>query len=192
MTLQDAMEIGGSILLSLGGGTVIIFAASSWLGRVWAERILNREKAQQGQDLERFKQQLQEEAERHKIRLKKSEFIFAKQFDAASALVALYRDISPSYSHPDMDYYDACDQVAENFGKIEGLIHTYVRTHGAVLTDSVKHLLYLSIGIAGEHKFDATQSGIASSANAAAEVLLGHLKQAENEMLAQISDQFTT
>lgn len=192
MTLQDALEFGGAILLSLGGGTAVLFGFSSWLGKVWAERILNHEKLQQGEQLERFKQQLQEEAERHKIKLKKSEFIFLKQFDAASALVALYRDISPTFSHPDMDFHDACDQVAENFQRIEGLLHSYVRAHGAVLTDSVKHLLSLSIGIAGRYKFDVCGPEVSSMANTAADALLGHIKQAEREMLDQVAGQVTT
>jgi len=192
MTLNDALEIGGAILLSLGGGSVILFAFSSWLGKVWAERILAKEKAKQTEDLEKFKQQLQDAAERHKVRLKKSELIFAKEFEAASALVAMYRDISPKFLSPDMDYYDACDQVASSFQSIEGELHTFVRTHGAVLTDGVKHLLYLCMGIAGENKFQTTGPEIPPSANAAADVLLGHLKQAELEMLGQVSGQIET
>lgn len=192
MTLQDAFEIGGAILLSLGGGSVILFAFSSWLGKVWAERILSKEKAQQTQDLEKFKQELQEAAERHKIRLKKSELIFAKEFEAASALVAMYRDISPKFVQPNMDYYDACDQVASRFEYIEEQLHEFVRTHGAVLTDGVKQLCYLCIGIAGENKFQTTGPEIPTSANAAADALISHLKQAEIEMLAQVSGQIET
>jgi hypothetical protein len=189
MTLQDALEFGGAILLSLGGGTGVLFAFSSWLGKVWAERILTKEKAQQAQDLETFKKKLQEEAERHKIRLKKSELIFAREFEAASALVAMNRDISPKFLMPDMDYYDACDQVASDFEKIEGQLHSYVRTHGAVLPDGVKRLISLCMGIAGEHKFSVQGPDVPTSVNSEAALLLGHLKQAENEMLAQVSGQ---
>lgn len=192
MALNDVFEIAGAILLSLGGGSVVIFAFSSWLGKVWAERILAKEKAQQAQALEEFKQQLQDAAERQKMRLKKSELIFEKEFEAASALVAMYRDISPKFISPDMDYYDACDQVASNFQRIELQLHDFVRTHGAVLTDGVKHLLYLSIGIAGEYKFQINSPEIPSSANNAADILLGHLKQAEIEMLTLVAGQIET
>lgn len=192
MTLQDAAEIGGTIILSLGGSTVIILAFSSWLGKVWAERILAKEKAQQTQDLEDFKQKLQEAAERHKVRLKKSELIFAKEFEAASALAALNMDIRPKISHPEMDYYDACDEVASNFGRIETQLHTFVRTHGAVLPVGVKHLFSICMSITGDYKFHTSNSKIPSEANAAADMLLEHLKQAENEMLEQVNRQIET
>lgn len=37
-------ELAGAILFSIGSAGVIIFALSSWLGKVWATRILDREK----------------------------------------------------------------------------------------------------------------------------------------------------
>ena len=39
------MEIVGAIGLSLGGGAVLVFALSKWLGDLWAKRILENERA---------------------------------------------------------------------------------------------------------------------------------------------------
>ncbi len=43
MSFEDYMRLAGALLTSLGGGAVIIFALSSWLGKVWAKRILAEE-----------------------------------------------------------------------------------------------------------------------------------------------------
>ena len=43
MTWEEVFRISVAILTSLGGGTVIVFGFSSWLGKVWATRILTRE-----------------------------------------------------------------------------------------------------------------------------------------------------
>jgi len=45
MSFQDLLSIAGSVLLALGGGSVLVFALAKWLGGVWAGRILEAEKA---------------------------------------------------------------------------------------------------------------------------------------------------
>ncbi len=40
------IEIIGAFFLSLGGGVVVVFAFSKWLGGVWAGRILENERAE--------------------------------------------------------------------------------------------------------------------------------------------------
>ena len=58
MTATEVFEVGGAVLLSLGGASALLFGLSSWLGKVWAERILSREKAEQAKELEDFKKRL--------------------------------------------------------------------------------------------------------------------------------------
>ncbi|WP_297810230.1 hypothetical protein [uncultured Methylophaga sp.] len=192
MAIREIFEIGGAVLLSLGGAGAIIFGLSSWLGKVWAARILAEEKAKYGQDLEAFKSALSNEAERHRVRLKKSEFIFEKEFEAASKLVYLVRDINPQMTHPEMDWFDACDDIALSFSKIESQLHDFMKSHGAVLPDGVKHLLSLCHGISAENKFEVDSKGPTTKANNAAEVLFGHLKQAEFEFLGMVHGQVST
>lgn len=189
MTLSDVLEIAGAVMISLGSAAGILFAFSSWLGHIWAERILSKEKAKYSEDLEAFKKQLLLETESHKTRLKKSELIFAKEFDAASALVALIRDISPTYSHPTMDWHDACDEIALNFGKIERLIGAYLRAHGAVLSEPVKDLLSSCYGIAGENQFEVSDGDVSRKTNEAADSLHTKLQEAESTMLRQVNTQ---
>lgn len=192
VTFTDVFEIGGAVMISLGGAAGIIMGFSSWLGKVWAERILSKEKARYTTDLEEFKKRLVLETESHKIRLKKSELIFAREFDAASAIVALVRDITPKYTHPTMDWHDACDCIAQNFGKIERHVEIYLREHGAVVGDDVKELLAQCEAIAGEIKFEVFDDEVTSEANSAADQLYTKLQAAEAAMLKQVNEQIAT
>ncbi|EHG1305008.1 hypothetical protein ABVY47_004543 [Vibrio parahaemolyticus] len=45
MDFKVILEIVGAIGLSLGGGAVLVFALSKWLGDLWAKRILENERA---------------------------------------------------------------------------------------------------------------------------------------------------
>lgn len=51
-------ELIGAVLFSLGGGGVIVFALSSWLGKVWANRILEKEKKEHQLEIENYKSKL--------------------------------------------------------------------------------------------------------------------------------------
>jgi hypothetical protein len=65
MQLTELFEISAAVLASLGGGGVIVLAFSSWLGKVWAARLMEKEKAHYQKELEDFKAQLSREGERN-------------------------------------------------------------------------------------------------------------------------------
>lgn len=192
MQLQEALELSGVILGSLGGGAAIIFGFSSWLGKVWANRLMEKEKAAHAQELESLRSRLTQDTESYKIKLKKSEFLFQKEFEAASEFVALKRSFLPTYSHPDMDWYEACDEIAHDFHKIETALGAYLSKHGAVLKSEVKELLSHSIVIAGEHKFEITNPDVPRHANKAANDLYNKLEEAEKSLMLQVHSQSST
>lgn len=90
--MNEIFKISAAILGSLGGGVLIVGAFANWLGDLWAKRLIQKEK-----------KKLDEEIESYKVKLKKSEFIFQKEFEAASELVGLIRSFLPKYNHPQMD-----------------------------------------------------------------------------------------
>ncbi len=51
MQLTELFEISAAVLASLGGGGVIVLAFSSWLGKVWAARLMEKEKARYQKEL---------------------------------------------------------------------------------------------------------------------------------------------
>lgn len=81
MEIKEVFEIAGAILASLGGGSVIVFGLSSWLGKVWANRILENEKAEHSKDLEQYKRELTEELEKIKSLNDKALYVSKAQYD---------------------------------------------------------------------------------------------------------------
>ncbi|VVP04670.1 hypothetical protein PS900_03024 [Pseudomonas fluorescens] len=58
MSWEEVFKLFGAAIFSLGGGGVIVFALSSWLGKIWAGRILAEETHQLSTRLEETKRDL--------------------------------------------------------------------------------------------------------------------------------------
>jgi hypothetical protein len=58
MSFQDFLKLVGAILTALGGGSVILFAFSSWLGKLWAKQILEKDRHEHAKELEGLKSDL--------------------------------------------------------------------------------------------------------------------------------------
>jgi hypothetical protein len=56
--MKEIFKIVSAVLISIGGGGAIVFALSSWLGKVWANRILEKEKKEHQLEIENYKSQL--------------------------------------------------------------------------------------------------------------------------------------
>lgn len=59
MTALEAIYVGSSVIVSLGGGAALVFALSSWLGKVWAERLMQKERQDHAIQLEHLRTSLQ-------------------------------------------------------------------------------------------------------------------------------------
>ena len=190
MPLTQILEISGAILSSIGGGTLILFAFSNWIGKVWADRLMEKEKAKHAADLEGLKANFLLDTEKYKTALKKSEFIFQKEYEAASTLIALLREIQPTLSHPEMDWYEACDEIALNFPEIERKLERFLATHGAVLQPAARTLMLQSITRAAEEQFEAPDPDhISVQANTAADRLIRDLQKIERLLLERVHGQ---
>jgi len=55
MSWDDAFKLMTAFLTSLGGGTLLLFSLSTWLGKVWADRIARTEMKHLERDLEKAK-----------------------------------------------------------------------------------------------------------------------------------------
>ncbi len=58
MTAKDVVTICISVVTGLGGGAALIWGLSSWLGKVWASRILQKDKRKYRAELEVVKNEL--------------------------------------------------------------------------------------------------------------------------------------
>ncbi|GHE21773.1 hypothetical protein [Halomonas urumqiensis] len=92
MTVLDILSIGASIIASLGGGAVIVFALSNWLGKLWAERLMESERHQHVIELEELKDSLKRTSEEQIASIKAHIDIAREaQVKEHSDRVAIYR-----------------------------------------------------------------------------------------------------
>lgn len=183
------LKWSATILVSLVSGSAIVFGFSSWLGKIWANRLMARATAQYAQDLASLENRLTRETESYKIKLKKSEFIFQKEFEAASEFVAILRRFTPTCSRPQMDFYEACDVIAQDFYNVEVALGIFLSKHGAILQSEVKEAIFLCLAIAGENKLELSRPDVPDSANQAAGELYKKLQEVEQFLLRQVHSQ---
>ena len=67
MNIEDIFMVAGAVLTSVGGAAAIIFAFSSWLGHVWADRILAKDKHKYSTELEQIKTKLNNESQKQNL-----------------------------------------------------------------------------------------------------------------------------
>jgi hypothetical protein len=122
MNFSEVIGTAATVVVSLGGGGAIVLGLSNWIGKIFADRYF-----------EKIKHEIQQEIESYKTKLRKSEFLFQREFDAASQFIALRRSLMPRYSFPEMEWDDACKRFARNFAKAETELERYMATHGGAL-----------------------------------------------------------
>ena len=106
-------------------------------------------------ELETLRDKYTTDLEKLKIQLKKSEFIFEKEFIATSKLVEYHEEIIPLSQHPDMHMDDVFESIALQAGDVEIWVKQFVSAHGAVLPDKVAKNLMMAARYAGEIKFNS-------------------------------------
>jgi len=70
LEIGNIFSIGAVIITSLGGGALIVFGMSNWLGKVWANRLMQNERASHEKSLAELQSGLQKEAEHNNHLLK--------------------------------------------------------------------------------------------------------------------------
>jgi len=109
----------GTVIGAIGGGAVVVFGLSGWLGKVWAERLMNTEKAEHARKL------ASEQAE-HATRLKELESRLRGDVDAGLTLIKTQLEFQRGKhekAHADKlsAYHDAIHRVAKFFGDLNAL-----------------------------------------------------------------------
>lgn len=89
-TTQQIFEVAAAIIASVGGSSVIILGLSSWLGKVWANRILENEKAAHDKELQGYRSKLEQELSKMEVFQEKALYISKAQYDNE---YSIYREI---------------------------------------------------------------------------------------------------
>lgn len=79
MTAQDFASVAFYLLGSVGGAAVLVFTLSSWLGKVWAQRIMDKERAEHERDLAALRSKLEGDTARGLEALRTDLSIFKEQ-----------------------------------------------------------------------------------------------------------------
>ncbi len=80
MTPQDFASVAFYLLGSVGGAAVIVLSFSSWLGKVWAQRIMDKERAQHEKELAELRAKLEGDTARGLETLRTDLSIFKEQY----------------------------------------------------------------------------------------------------------------
>jgi hypothetical protein len=82
ITVTDAFGIASAVLLSLGGGGAVVVGLSSWLGKVWANRLMQKDIAKHSKELEELKTKFEAVNKRLQAELDKTLHVHHVQFEA--------------------------------------------------------------------------------------------------------------
>jgi hypothetical protein len=81
MTIVDAWRVALAVLASLGGGGVIVVLLSSWLGKVWANRILEQDRLKYSTAMEKLKSELDRTTRLFQAEIEKTIFVTKTHFE---------------------------------------------------------------------------------------------------------------
>jgi hypothetical protein len=95
MTSSDVWHVALAVLASLGGGGAIVFGLSSWLGKVWATRLLESERAKYAEELERLRSNLEQANRLLQGEIEKTIFVSKVHFETEfKALAEIWRRVA--------------------------------------------------------------------------------------------------
>jgi hypothetical protein len=88
--MKEVIGIASVIIASFGGSGLILAGISSWLGKIWASRILEKEKSNHSKELEDYKNKLDEKIRVLNSVIDKSLYVTKLQYEKE---LSIYPDI---------------------------------------------------------------------------------------------------
>ena len=181
MNWSELVTIAATFIISLGGGGAIVLGLSNWIGKILA-----------GRYVEKLKHEIQQEIESYRTKLRKSEFLFQREFEAASQFIALRRSLMPRYRFPEMEWYDACEDFANKLAKVETDLERYMATHGAALEQKTLDRLSSAIEQVASGRFEVSKDGVSEQGIDIAGRIMEELEEVEKALRAAVWSQSST
>ena len=173
MNWSDLGTIMAAFLGSLGGGGIIV-------------RILA------GRYLEKVKHEIQHQIESYKTELRKSEFLFQKEFEAASQFISLRYSFLPGYLYREMEWEDVCRYFALRFEEVEKKLTQYRAAHAAALQQNAFAHLSEVIDKVASGKFEVRRDEVSAKGIDLAEEVMKELEELHNELQKAVWSQSST
>jgi hypothetical protein len=93
--VSEAFENALAVLTALGGGGVLVVLLSGWLGKVWANRLMQGDIAKHAKDLEEIKSNFEATNRRIQAELDKTLHVHRVQFETEfRALIEIWAKVS--------------------------------------------------------------------------------------------------
>ncbi|EHH0751598.1 hypothetical protein [Vibrio vulnificus] len=110
MNFEDALNIVSAALVSIGGGSILILGLSSFLGKVWAQRILGAERAKYELELEKYRDELSKLSFEHQFKFQR---LHERRVDVISQTYSLLRTAYNAVQHLAFEPDDQLDKNVE-------------------------------------------------------------------------------
>ena len=183
------------VVSSVGGGVAI----AGFVSKLVTDQVIETKKAALAQEterlkgtlnaeLERIKGEIARETETHKTRMKKVELFQGKEIEAALEFQKISKDIQPKRQDLESDYYEACVDIVPFLGSIHKKIYDYLTRNSIFISAKSVKIVESCSALAEKHQFDIAgpEDSASSDAVAAVEKLLGLLKEAEDQLVADV------
>ncbi len=105
-----------TILISLGAAGGLLAGSAKWIAGLMAKTYV-----------EQVKHDLRRETESYRTKLRKSEFLFEKEFEAALAFIDMRRRLWPRMRYSDEDWGEAVDHFGKSLEQVEDEIRRYIQ-----------------------------------------------------------------
>ena len=172
------------VLGAVGGVAVVAGGVAAWVSNHLSSRWLQTHKGALDRELETHRSALAKETEDHKLKLKRQEMLFQRELEAADAFMALWRKVWPQYSHPEMEWLDACEDVAVRLGSIEQLLEDYLERHSVAISSEMRDVIDEAKTASATEKFFDEHPP--REAIAAGERVLNAFQQGKDQILADL------
>ncbi|RWX52686.1 hypothetical protein EDI28_26090 [Photobacterium chitinilyticum] len=158
MDFGEIIKVAAAILASLGGACAIIYKGSSFFGKLWADKLLEKVKSENAKELEKTKNELLSGTESYKVRLKKSEFIFEKQFEAGSHFSGLVAHLTPTPKTLLEAYDSYTDELALTGERCDDIIKSlehFLCQYSAIVDEDTREKISVVIedAVSARYKF---------------------------------------
>ncbi|MFC1461124.1 hypothetical protein ACFLQR_01220 [Verrucomicrobiota bacterium] len=125
MSWPDIFKTLAAVLTAVGSAGVIILALSSWLGKVWAARILAQEKCQHAKQLEDHKAELEKMKKEHAVTFTR---LHEKRAEVIETLYSHLVETDESFHSLIKSFQPAGEpELPEKFATFVGVYNAYYR-----------------------------------------------------------------
>lgn len=187
-TWGDIASTGLSAVVAVGGVGAISAGVAKLVSDHMSQRWLQENKGKLDQALETHRSELAKETETYRLTLKRQELIYQRELEAGDAFMKVWRVIYPQYRFPNMDWHDACEDVAGVLGKVETVLENYLESHTVAISPTVRELIESARSEAASEKFvdQGPDTTPPRSAVDAAEKVLDALRDARDQILTDL------